>query len=88
MGDIIKIVICIILMIIICSSYDLYSFRKRFNRNKTKIIENYGCEINIEYADYKMNNIATFFKNKNQKEGIDNITWSDLSMDDVYKKNK
>ncbi|WP_018592661.1 MutS-related protein [Terrisporobacter glycolicus] len=86
MGDIIKIVICIILMIIICSSYDLYSFRKRFNRNKTKIIENYGCEINIEYADYKMNNIATFFKNKNQKEGIDNITWSDLSMDDVYKK--
>lgn len=86
MGDIIKIVICIILMIIICSSYDLYSFRKRFNRNKTKIIENYGCEINIEYADYKMNNIDTFFKNKNQKEGIDNITWSDLSMDDVYKK--
>ena len=86
MVDIIKIVACIILMIIICSLYDLYSFRKRFNKNKAKIIENYGCEINIEDEDYKMNNIATFFKNKNQNKGVDDITWSDLSMDDVYKK--
>ncbi|MCC3866920.1 MutS-related protein [Terrisporobacter mayombei] len=86
MGDIIKIVACIILMIIICSLYDLYSFRKGFNKNKAKIIKNYGCEINIEDADYKMNNIATFFKNKDQKKGVDDITWSDLSMDDVYKK--
>lgn len=86
MGDIIKIVASIILMIIICSLYDLYSFKRRFNKNKAKIIESYGCKINIEDADYKMNNIATYFKNKNQKKGIDDITWSDLSMDDVYKK--
>lgn len=86
MGDIIKIVASIILMIVICSLYDLYSFKRRFNKNKAKIIESYGCQINIEDADYKMNNIATYFKNKNQKEGIDDITWSDLSMDDVYKK--
>ena len=86
MGDIIKIVASIILMIIICSLYDLYSFKRRFNKNKAKIIESYGCQINIEDADYKMNNIATYFKNKNQKKGIDDITWSDLSMDDIYKK--
>lgn len=86
MGDIIKIVASIILMIIICSLYDLYSFKRRFNKNKAKIIESYGCPINIEDADYKMNNIATYFKNKNQKKGIDDITWSDLSMDDIYKK--
>lgn len=86
MGDIIKIVASIILMIVICSLYDLYSFKRRFNKNKAKIIESYGCQINIEDADYKMNNIATYFKNKNQKKGIDDITWSDLSMDDIYKK--
>ncbi|SFJ25421.1 MutS domain III [Terrisporobacter glycolicus] len=86
MGDIIKIVASIILMIIICSLYDLYSFKRRFNKNKAKIIESYGCPINIEDADYKMNNIATYFKNKDQKKGIDDITWSDLSMDDIYKK--
>lgn len=86
MGDIIKIVASIILMIIICSLYDLYSFKRRFNKNKAKIIESYGCTINIEDADYKMNNIATYFKNKDQKKGIDDITWSDLSMDDIYKK--
>lgn len=86
MGDIIKIVVSIILMIIICSLYDLYSFKRRFNKNKVKIIESYGCPINIEDADYKMNNIATYFKNKDQKKGIDDITWSDLSMDDIYKK--
>ena len=86
MGDIIKIVASIILMIIICSLYDLYSFKRRFNKNKVKIIESYGCPINIEDVDYKMNNIATYFKNKDQKKGIDDITWSDLSMDDIYKK--
>lgn len=86
MGDIIKIFASIILMIIICSLYDLYSFKRRFNKNKVKIIESYGCPINIEDADYKMNNIATYFKNKDQKKGIDDITWSDLSMDDIYKK--
>ena len=86
MGDIIKIVASIILMIIICSLYDLYSFKRRFNKNKAKIIESYGCPINIEDVDYKMNNIATYFKNKDQKKGIDDITWSDLSMDDIYKK--
>lgn len=86
MGDIIKIIASIILMIIICSLYDLYSFKRRFNKNKAKIIESYGCPINIEDADYKMNNIATYFKNKDQKKGIDDITWSDLSMDDIYKK--
>lgn len=86
MTDIIKIVVSIILMIIICSLYDLYSFKRRFNKNKAKIIESYGCTINIEDADYKMNNIATYFKNKDQKKGIDDITWSDLSMDDIYKK--
>ncbi len=86
MGDIIKIVASIILMIIICSLYDLYSFKRRFNKNKAKIIESYGCPINIEDADYKMNSIVTYFKNKDQKKGIDDITWSDLSMDDIYKK--
>ena len=86
MGDIIKIVASIILMIIICSLYDLYSFKRRFNKNKAKIIESYGCTINIEDVDYKMNSIATYFKNKDQKKGIDDITWSDLSMDDIYKK--
>lgn len=86
MGDIIKIIASIILMIIICSLYDLYSFKRRFNKNKAKIIESYGCTINIEDVDYKMNSIATYFKNKDQKKGIDDITWSDLSMDDIYKK--
>lgn len=86
MGDIIKIIVSIILMIIICSLYDLYSFKRRFNKNKAKIIESYGCQVNIEDADYKMNNVATYFKNKNQKKGVDDITWSDLSMDDIYKK--
>lgn len=86
MEDIIKVIGGIILMVIICGLYDLYSARKMFYKNKAKIIEDYGCEINIEDADYKMNNISTFFRNKERNEGIDDITWSDLSMDDVYKK--
>lgn len=41
--------------------------------------------MDIDDINYKMKNVSTYFRNKNE-ESIDDITWSDLSMDDVYKK--
>ncbi len=85
MYDLIKITLAIIALIIICFLIDLYSNKKKFKIKKREIINSYGKEVDIEDINYKMKNISTYFRNKNE-ESIDDITWSDLSMDDVYKK--
>ena len=85
MDDLIKITLAIIALIIICFLIDLYSNKKKFKIKKREIINSYGKEVDIEDINYKMKNVSTYFRNKNE-ESIDDITWSDLSMDDVYKK--
>lgn len=34
----------------------------------------------------KMKNVSSYFRNKNEKNIIDDITWNDLNMDDIFKK--
>ena len=85
MDDLIKITLAIIALIIICFLIDLYSNKKKFKIKKREIINSYGKEVDIDDINYKMKNVSTYFRNKNE-ESIDDITWSDLSMDDVYKK--
>lgn len=85
MDDLIKITLAIIALIIICFLIDLYSNKKKFKIKKREIINSYGKEVDIDDINYKMKKVSTYFRNKNE-ESIDDITWSDLSMDDVYKK--
>ena len=85
MGDLIKITLAIITLITICFSIDLYSNKKKFKRKKRSIINGYGKEIDIEDINYKIKDVSTYFRNKNERS-IDDITWSDLSMDNIYKK--
>ena len=86
MGEFIKIILAVILMIFICMITDYILNIKRFNINKKSIINNYGKEIDIEDVNYKMESVSTYFRNKNEEECIDDITWSDLSMDNIFKK--
>lgn len=86
MGEFIKIILAIILMIFICMIIDYLSNVKRLNINKKSIINNFGKEIDIEDVNYKMESVSTYFRNKNEEECIDDITWSDLSMDNIFKK--
>lgn len=86
MGETIKITLAIILMILICILIDYLLNIKRLNKNKISIINNYGKEIEVEDSSYKMESISSYFRNKNKKGIIDDITWSDLSMDDIFKK--
>ncbi|OXX83497.1 hypothetical protein AVM15_10520, partial [Paraclostridium benzoelyticum] len=49
-------------------------------------INNYGKTINLDEVMIKMKNVSSYFRNKNGKNVIDDITWNDLNMDDVFKK--
>jgi DNA mismatch repair ATPase MutS len=63
----------------------MYDHISRLKYIKKNIVENYGKKINLEEVDLNMNSISSYFRNKKEKSSIDDITWSDLSMDDVFK---
>ena len=92
MKEIIEILIgigCVFLVGFLISSY---SNMVRLKNLKKKIIEGYGQQIDIDELDIKMNRVSSYYENKcNAKiiEGstiVDDITWTDLNMDEVFKK--
>ena len=70
----------------------LYNNMVRLKNLKKRIIEGYGQQIDIDELDIKMNRVSSYYENKcNAKiiEGstiVDDITWADLNMDEVFKK--
>ncbi|MGL4913639.1 MAG: hypothetical protein ACRC3Y_14545, partial [Romboutsia sp.] len=86
MKDFIMFLMGVGVLLLIGFSVSLYDHIGRLKYIKKKIIENYGNEINLEDVDIKMNSISSYFMNKNSLNYIDDITWNDLSMDDVFKK--
>ncbi|RDY28099.1 DNA mismatch repair protein MutS [Romboutsia weinsteinii] len=51
---------------------------------KQNINNKYGKKLDIDDAIYKMASVSSYFENKKITKSIDNITWNDLNMDDVY----
>ena len=86
MGESTKIILAVILMILICLLIDYLSNIRKLKRNKIRIVNEYGEEIDIEDVSYKMEAVSSYFRNKNKDDVIDDITWSDLSMDNIFKK--
>ena len=85
MKDIIVFILGIGAMFFIGFLISMYDHISRLKYIKKKIVENYGKEINLEEVDLNMNSISSYFRNKKEKSSIDDITWNDLSMDDVFK---
>ncbi|MGL5755591.1 MAG: MutS-related protein [Paraclostridium sp.] len=86
MNEIFKIIVGVISIVVIGQAFVVFENRKRIKYIKLNIIENYGKEINLDEVMLKMNNVSSYFRNKNKENTIDDITWNDLSMDDVLKK--
>lgn len=86
MSESTKIILAIILMVLICLLIDYISNLRKLKLNKRRIVNEYGEEIDIEDVSYKMEAVSSYFRNKNKEDVIDDITWSDLSMDNIYKK--
>lgn len=76
----------IIAAILIIGAYVYEIYKKRKNLKK-KILREYGRKINIKKSEINFEYVESYFKNKKDKEGffIDDITWNDLNMDEVFK---
>jgi len=85
MKDVIVLILGIGAMFFVAFLISIYDHISRLKYIKKKIIENYGKEINLEEVDLNMKSISSYFRNKKEKSSIDDITWNDLSMDDVFK---
>lgn len=86
MNDFIAFILGIGVMFLIAFLISLYDQFTRLKYIRQKIINNYGKEIDLDEVNIKMNSVSSYFRNKNEKNTIDDITWNDLSMDDIFKK--
>ncbi|MDB8804976.1 MULTISPECIES: hypothetical protein [unclassified Romboutsia] len=84
--NILEFIFGFIALLLILFSIELYFKIKKDKTIKKDILKKYGKELDIEDINYKMDSVSSYFKNINEKEFIDDITWNDLSMDDIYKK--
>jgi len=72
-----------LLFVFIKGALDARKEKKKFIRS---LYENYGQLPKREYAPGKLEQIANFYR-RHPKEGqLDDITWNDLNLDDVFKK--
>ena len=53
-------------MILICLLIDYLSNIRKLKRNKIRIVNEYGEEIDIEDVSYKMEAVSSYFRNKNK----------------------
>ena len=83
------IIVYILLIIAVSTLFSAYSSFKSDSEIKERIKSNWGREKDEKYNDDDMNSIAEYFNNRREKNRsdffIDEITWNDLSMDDVFK---
>lgn len=86
MKDIIMFLLGVVVIFLIALSVAIYDNINKLKYIKKKIIEDYGKEIDLKEVNIKMNSVSSYFRNKNKKNIIDDITWNDLNMDDIFKK--
>lgn len=86
MKDFIMFLVGVGVLFLIGFSIALYDHISRLKYIKKKIVANYGKEIDLEEVDIKIDSVSSYFRNKKIKSAIDDITWNDLNMDDIFKK--
>lgn len=65
--------------------------RRNIKKLRTELINNWGKKPSVKYYDNDLKSIASFFNNRRQQFKdtgfmIDDITWNDLDMDNVFKR--
>ncbi|GAA0864125.1 MutS-related protein [Paraclostridium tenue] len=84
--EILKLLVGAVAILLIGTIFAIFENMRRLKYIKLNIINQYGKEMDLDEVIIKMNNVSSYFRNKNEKNTIDNITWNDLNMDDVFKK--
>ncbi|WP_195945800.1 MutS-related protein [Paraclostridium bifermentans] len=86
MGEFWKLLIGIVVILLVGITFSVNENKKRLKYIKFNIVNNYGKDIDLNEVMIKMRNVSSYFRNKNKKNTIDDITWNDLNMDDIFKK--
>ncbi len=77
------IILAIVVMFIIKGIID----EKKADEQLIKALENgWGKDSDREYSDEDRKNISAYYNYTKEDNDIDNITWNDINMDEIYKK--
>lgn len=85
MKDIISFLLGMGFIFLLGISISIYEYLKKIKYLKQNINNSFGKKVDINDIWYKMDSVSNYFKNKEIKNCIDDITWNDLNMDDIYK---
>lgn len=86
MSEILKLLIGVLAILLIGMGFSIFENMRKMKYLKINILHQYGKEIDLEDVNLKMKNVSSYFRNKNEPDTIDDITWNDLSLDDIFKK--
>lgn len=76
--------VCMCFIILIISLYQNIKHQKMIRR---QIVEQFGKSIDVEESMINMKSVSSFYRNSSCGLGeVDDITWNDLNMNDIYKK--
>ena len=85
MKDIISFLLGMGFIFLLGISISIYEYLKKIKYLKQNINNSFGKKVDINDIWYKMDSVSNYFENKEIKNCIDDITWNDLNMDDIYK---
>ena len=62
----------------------MYNERKEKQRYKEKLQREYGFLNKREYSPEGFTNLDGYYRHHKSEDSIDDITWNDLNMDDIF----
>ena len=75
-------VAAIVIFFVVKAVYDYFYDKKRL---ETYLAESFGCLPDCEYRVGKLDSIKAFYNMDSSDGDLDDITWNDLEMDELYK---
>lgn len=76
----------IVLFMIILAIKGFFDDKKNAVQYKKKCNDEYGKDVKREYTTLEFETIAKYFEHNKKEDSIDDITWNDFDMDEIYKK--
>lgn len=80
-----EVIFFILISVLILFIYGIYNEKKNYKYLITRLKNQWGHKANNEYSSEKLKSIKRFFLSKQDDLlDIDDITWNDLDMDDIF----
>ena len=75
----------VIVFILIFFISGVWNEKKNFKIYREKLIKNYGTANTREFKEEEFRHVDGYYKKHRNGFSLDDITWDDLNMDDIYK---